>query len=531
MRKMRSQQRLLALFCALAVLAAAGMLLLRAGVDAALVALIASTLAAAILLLALPLYVLPALAHRAERRLPTSMPPLANGVLFFRAGTAVSTLLGKIERSGLETVILETDEATARGLVAHGQRVIFASPSGGLGRGVLDGLDLGAIRAIVANGSDPENAALTLAARQDGYEGEILVIAEQAHHRKPLMLAGASRVFAPRQMLAAALVARASERISPRIVGAQALGRKLVVSEVKVGAECPVVGQTLKSADVGRHAGVTVIGRWRNGELTTPVDADDVLDPDVILIVAGSHESIARFREACAEEAGVRSRTFVVAGCGEIGRAAAMILRGAGEHVITVDKRPGDWVDIVGEISNPDVLDASGLRDARAVLLALGNDSTTLFAALAVRDHAPDVPILAAVSAVDTMERIRRAGADYALSLSQVSSQLVASRLLGHESILIHPSLEVRKVASDRLAGRHPAELAIRERTNAFIVAIERGDEVIVALDPAFTFAEGDVVYVCGNESAIDAFTRTFPEAEPRAAEAGALAAGEQAAV
>src|SRR4030095_721409 len=117
---------------------------------------------------------------------------------------------------------------------------------GAAGPELLEGLDLSAIRAIVANGGDEENAAMTVAARQAGYEGEILAIAEHAQHVKALTLAGANRVFAPRQVLAAALAARASERVNPRIVGAQALGRRLVVGEVKVGARSPFAGKSLR---------------------------------------------------------------------------------------------------------------------------------------------------------------------------------------------------------------------------------------------------------------------------------------------
>ena len=147
-------------------------------------------------------------------------------------------------------------------------------------------------------------------------------------------------------------------------------------------------------------------------------------------------------------------------------------------------------------------------------MLAVGGDSTALLAALAIRDHAPDVPVLARVDHAETVERMRRAGADFALSVAQVSAQLLAARLLGHEAILIHPALKVQKVASSSLLGRHPAELGVRERTGVSVIAIERGDEVIVALDPAFTFEEGDAVYVCGD----DARHREVPAHLPGAA-------------
>ena len=171
---------------------------------------------------------------------------------------------------------------------------------------------------------------------------------------------------------------------------------------------------------------------------------------------------------------------------------------------MTVDLAAATASTSTGDVKNPRVLESSGLRDARAVVLAVGGDSTALLAALAIRDHAPDVPVLARVDHAETVERMRRAGADYALSLAQVAAQLLAARLLGHEAILIHPALKVQKVGSSSLIGRHPAELGIRERTGVSVVAIERGDEVIVALDPAFTFEDGDAVYVCGDDGGIE---------------------------
>ncbi|HVR28181.1 MAG TPA: NAD-binding protein [Thermoanaerobaculia bacterium] len=557
----RPHRRLLALLIALAVLLIASVLLHFAGVDGILLVLTVEVAVAALVLLALPLYVVPLVAERFEHRLPERMPEVADGVLVYHYGPAVTTILDAMERAGLEPVILETDEGTARALIARGRRVVFAAGGasmeaahgdargeglrGPLGDGPLDRIDLSRVRAIVANGGDRANAALLLAARKAGFEREILAIAEEAHHRKPLTLAGANRVFAPRQVLAAALAARASDRISPRIVGAQALGRKLLVSEVKIGPGSPLAGKSLKGADVGRHHGINVIGLWRYGELHAPVDADDIVDPQTILVVAGSHESVTRFQETCAQLAGSRAgggarhgaegaghgeRKFLVVGYGEVGRTVTQILRGAGEPVLTIDPRGGEGVDIQGAITDPRVLESGVVSDARAVILAMGGDGAALLAALAIAQHAPYVPILARVDHSESVERIRRAGADYALSISQVSAQLLAGRLLGRESILIHPALEVLKVSSESLVGHHPAELAVRERTGASIVAIERGDEVIVALEPAFTFVEGDAVYVCGGPTALQAFLAAFP-AKPVRHAPRAMAASESAAV
>lgn len=460
-----------------------------------------------LIFLIFPVYLIPALEERFQGRLPERAPDVEDAVFVYRYGPAVANLVEELERAGVETVICESDEATARRLLEREKKVLYTT----MDDGFLDRIDLGRIRAIVANGGDDANATLALAARQSGYEGEILALAEDPQHRKALTVAGATRVFTPKHILAAAIAARASDRISPRIVGAQALGRKLVVNEIKIGPSSPLAGRTLKDADVGRRTGVTVIGQWRRGELMAPVPPDTRLEAGSILVVAGSSDHVEGFADTCTA-GGVRlGRPLFVAGYGEVGRTVAEMLSDVGEEVVTLDERELDGVDIVGDIANHRVLESSGLRDARAAILAVGSDSATLFAILVVKEFAPHVPIIARVNEARNVERTHRAGADFVLSISQVSGQLLAARLLGRESITVDPQLKVTKVSSGGLAGQHPTELAIRERTGTSIIAVERGDEVLVSLEPELVFEEGDVLYVCGGEEAVQKFIDTFP--------------------
>ena len=110
--------------------------------------------------------------------------------------------------------------------------------------------------------------------------------------------------------------------------------------------------------------------------------------------------------------------------------------------------------------------------------------------------------MIARVNSAENVDRIHRAGADFALSVSQVSGQILARRLLGEESVSVDPQLKVLKVRPAGLVGRHPAELEIRTRTGCLVVAVERGEEALLEFDPEFRFAEGDAVYVCGSTSA-----------------------------
>jgi len=135
-----------------------------------------------------------------------------------------------------------------------------------------------------------------------------------------------------------------------------------------------------------------------------------------------------------------------------------------------------------------------------------------MFATVILKEHARQVPVIARVNQAQNVERIHRAGADFALSISQVAGQMLAGRLLGQESISVDPQLKVLRVSARGLAGHHPSALAIRERSGTSIVAVERGEDLLVDFDAGFRFEEGDAVYVCGSEEATSRYLRLFPQ-------------------
>lgn len=455
-----------------------------------------------------PLYLIPLLEERFETRLPQEAPAnFAGHAVIYRYGPAVETLLTELAMARVPTLVLEPDETVARRLFEAGQPIVHRA----FGDGALRAARLETARAIIANGTDDENASLILTARQRGYTGQILALVEEPYHRKPMMLAGATATFTPRHILGAALAARASQRISPRVAGIQQLGRNLEVAEVRVGPDSPLAGQTLDAAAVGARTGATVIGQWVGGELEVLSGPAERIEPGGTLVVVGSRDSIDRLSDVAEGNVATRRQGhFVVCGGGEVGRKVAELLDAVGEPVKLIDRQPGPQVDVVGDVLDMRVLEGAGARDAKAVILALDTDSSTLFATVILKDLAPDVPVIARVNRAENVERIHRAGAYFALSISQVSGQMLAKKLLGEEAFLIDPQLKVLKVSPHGLTGRHPAELDIRERTGCSVVAVERGDEVLVELGPEFRFREDDALYVCGSHGAVRRFTEIF---------------------
>ncbi|HYA28761.1 MAG TPA: NAD-binding protein, partial [Acidobacteriota bacterium] len=215
-----------------------------------------------LLFLVFPIYLIPFLEDRFETRLPKEISAAKNHVVIFDYGPPVATLLTELERAHIATVVVEESEADARHLMEQGHQVIH----GNLDEGVLEKTYLLQARALIVNSTDDRNAATILAARQLGYQGEILALVEDPYHRQPIILAGASGAYTPRHVLGAALAARASQKVSPTVAGIQHLGRKLQVAEARITRDSILAGKTLAEADLGQHAGVTVIGQWAGGK-------------------------------------------------------------------------------------------------------------------------------------------------------------------------------------------------------------------------------------------------------------------------
>ncbi len=458
--------------------------------------------------LIIPIFLIPFLEERFESRLPQELDEdLSGHLVVYGYGPAVESLVEQTEGAGLATVVVEEDEAMARRLVERGRRVVHSR----LDDGALEAVRLGRARALLVNSSDDVNAAVILAARQSGFEGEILGLVEEPLHRRPLLLAGATAVFTPRHVLGAALAARASARISPRVAGVQNLGR-LEIHQLRVQPESSLAGQTLEQAAIGARTGAAVLGQWLGGELHAPPSAATRIEPGGILVIAGTDESVERLLDLVSGAVPLRRRgRFVVGGHGEVGRKVVELLRDAGETVVVVDRKETDGVDLVGDMLDPQIVEELVAETTQGVILALDTDAATLFATVIVKEAAPDVPVIARVNRAENVERIHRAGADFALSISQVSGQILARRLLREEAVSVDPQLKVLKLqAEGRLAGHDPAELAIRERTGCSVVAVERDDELILDLGADFRFEPRDTVYVCGPAEAVRRFAEEF---------------------
>jgi Trk K+ transport system NAD-binding subunit len=252
------------------------------------------------------------------------------------------------------------------------------------------------------------------------------------------------------------------------------------------------------------------VGRWVEGEFRPDITGRNRLDPGTIIVVIGSPEGVTRLGEIATPLR--QGGNIVVFGYGEVGRKIVELLHDAGESTTVVDINSLPGVDIVGNVLDQDVLATAGVRDASAVVLALSNDNEGLFAATVVRDFAPHVPLIARVNQARTVKRLYQVGTDFALSIGQVSSQLLAYQLLGEECVSLEPTVKIVKVDGSSFAGRHPQHTSLGDRAPILVVALERDDRVVVEFSEDFRIMDGDALYLCGQPDALEECFKEFPD-------------------
>jgi Trk K+ transport system NAD-binding subunit len=280
------------------------------------------------------------------------------------------------------------------------------------------------------------------------------------------------------------------------------------IAELPLTHDSDFVGRTLADNRLGERTGVGVIGAWQREAFVSPLPADAVLDEHTRLLVVGRPAQLKRLEEITQSAVRQQRREpIVLIGSGEVADTIAERLTAAEVPVKTFDKTEGPNVDVVGSPIDPAALRSVGIEEANTVVIALSDDTKALYTALVVRNHNPNVEIIAGANESDNVRKLYRAGADSVLALTRISGRLVASEVLREDAFRQSVSpVEVVRTSAPGLAGRTLADTRVRTATRATIIAVQRDGEVITGIDPTFTPQSDDEFIVLGTEMAIESF-------------------------
>ncbi|MCA1563768.1 MAG: cation:proton antiporter [Acidobacteria bacterium] len=236
---------------------------------------------------------------------------------------------------------------------------------------------------------------------------------------------------------------------------------------------------------------------------------------------------------------------IVILGFGLGGQIVARAMRELGVPYLILElngatvrqaKADGELV-FYGDATSPESLEAAGIKEASALVSLLSDPDAAARMVKTVRLLAPSVPIIVRTRYRLEADRMRELGATVAVAEELEASLEVLAQLLGRlqipgnvietlldvfrrESLVLRPlraprarldslpeELQRMPVATHRVdadhwaAGRSIGELNLRADTNASVLAIGRDGAVRTAIAPDDRIAEGDVLYLTGDES------------------------------
>ncbi|HEX2272640.1 MAG TPA: potassium channel protein [Acidimicrobiales bacterium] len=211
---------------------------------------------------------------------------------------------------------------------------------------------------------------------------------------------------------------------------------------------------------------------------------------------------------------------FVICAFGRVGRAATQELVRHGADVVVVEVQEAledrlieaDVPYLIGDPSEESVLEEAGIRRARALLCAVDSDVVNVYITLSARALNPDLFIIARASRPESVEKLRRAGADrvvspYAVSGVRMASQALQPAMLEFvDMVTVAPELRIEELVvgkSSALATRTVREVCAPYEGVMVLAVRSPEGELLIPPRADTVLDEGDLIIVVGPADAL----------------------------
>mgnify|MGYP000342022544 CR=1 FL=1 len=456
-----------------------------------------------LIFLTLPLFVVPWVERRLEVEPPAAVD-MSDHVVVCGFSARGEALVGELEAQHVPYVIVESDRSTAQDRFEDGQPVIFGDPES---TEVLENACVSDARAVVIDESDEHNATIALSVREIDDEVQTVCFAEDPDIAVYLRYAGADQVLSPHDILGRSLADKVTSAVTTSLGETVEIGTDFEIVEMPIQGGSPLDGVKLAESGIRERTGANVIGSWFSGEFVGAPDPNRVIDRNCILLVAGRESQLETLKDLTqSTERRRRTQGVIIAGYGEVGSTVKEALAKEDIDTTVVDREEKPGVDVVGDITDEQVLQEADIDDAGAIILALGADTATVFATLVVREARDDIDVVCRVDERESSSKLYAAGADYVLALSTVSGRMLAQNILGEDVMALDKQIDIVRTTAMDLAGQTLAEANIRARTGCTVIAVERDDDVLSDLGPDFRIQADDALIIAGTDEDISRF-------------------------
>lgn len=209
-------------------------------------------------------------------------------------------------------------------------------------------------------------------------------------------------------------------------------------------------------------------------------------------------------------------KSYIVIGLGRFGSYVARQLYSLGCEVLAMDVR-ADLVQqisndvthaVVGDAQDKEVLKALGVRNLDCAVLAIGDDlAASVLCTMNLKELG--VPYLVCKAHDETHRKVlEKLGADQVVIPEQENGVRLA-RSLSNPNLLDYIELSeeysiVEVPAPASWSGKTLKDLNVRAKLGANIIAIRRDGKINVSPGADFTFQDGDIIVVLGDNTTIE---------------------------
>ncbi|MDD1657328.1 MAG: NAD-binding protein [Methanomicrobiales archaeon] len=460
----------------------------------------------------IPLILQPFIVQMIHTSPPTTLPrPVKGHLVIAGFGATARALIESMAIADIPIVVVEEDEA--RAMAIHQEfsprvRVIWGpagSPATWEHACVKDA------HTIIVSSRERRAANIILGLR-GLTRSTIIAVVDDLAFDPFLRYAGAEYVLSPKnstgKILARHAVMRPEvdtifEAISldhMKMEDREGDGKALKLLKIPIPKESRAVGKSLAELALLERYGVDVLFFWKAGEFVAHPRGEDTVDASTMLFVLGTAGSVAGMlqQEFASPHGG--EALAIIAGFGDVGRAAYHELQMAGVTCVVVDERQYMMNQIVGKAEDEMVLREARVEEARYVIVALNDDSLNIFTTLLARNLNPDAKILVRANEPGSVDRLYRAGADYVALLPTIGGQVLAGTVLSDTVRVLLDLPSGQKVVTRHLMKHAPATVGwVERRSGVRVLGIEGPSRSAIRPAPDVEIEEGDAVIAMGD--------------------------------
>ncbi|MDT8358476.1 MAG: NAD-binding protein, partial [Methanomicrobiaceae archaeon] len=358
-------------------------------------------------LMIIPVLLTPYLTAVLRATPPTRIPRRLSGhIIIVGYNRLARAIIESLEVLDTPIVVVEKDEELARKARRDYPRQVFVVWAKNLGSaGTWTGAGVESASTVIINERERVAATVTLAIRERTGARIIAVIDDIAFDRY-LRYAGAEYVLSPKNSAGKILARHAVLR--PEIdtiyeaismeqmqMDSSSAGTGLILAKAPIMEGSHAIGKTLGDLDLFSRFGVDVLFFWKAGEFVPSPKETDTVDPSTMLFLLGRADAIRQVLEEELAPAARGEEIAVIAGYGDVGKAAYRELSQKGIGCIVVDPKASGDHAVVGNAEQEEALKEARIESARFLVAAVNDDAVNIFTTLLARNLNPRLRILA----------------------------------------------------------------------------------------------------------------------------------------